>query len=442
MKKFLSLLVLVLVLFLVGCNINADVSKNGVDESKPLDSGEHSSGKIEEGPVDGDDIYAMDPSISSEAIYPGGLIDRTDGYSMSGTDSNIQLKAGQLTASATKDNVKYDFWKSLLTSNQEGEGIFQGYNVDFAFKTANRIALTFPKGTYAKVKLYNDDNTVFVGITDANGVCYVFGKEAKESYKITVEYLDKNNSLVTFDDEVTGDKEYDLEALDASRELIEIMFVIDATGSMGDEMRYLQAEITDVILKVKEANNNVRILLSVMVYRDQGDEYVTRYSDFTEDVNSQIEFLSKQKASGGGDFEEAVQTALTEACEKQWTSGNSTKILVHVADAPAHDQDVDKWNAAALKLAEMGVRVLTVASSGISKKTEYFFRCQSLITNGVYVHLTNDSGIGGDHIEATTEEKEEVELLNECLIRLINGFHTGDFGTAVNWRQSQTAPQS
>ena len=58
MKKFLSLLVLVLVLFLVGCNINADVSKNGVDESKPLDSGEHSSGKIEEGPVDGDDIYA------------------------------------------------------------------------------------------------------------------------------------------------------------------------------------------------------------------------------------------------------------------------------------------------------------------------------------------------------------------------------------------------
>ena len=90
----------------------------------------------------------------------------------------------------------------------------------------------------------------------------------------------------------------------------------------------------------------------------------------------------------------------------------------------------------------MGVRILTVASSGISKKTEYFFRCQSLITNGVYVHLTNDSGIGGDHIEATTEEKEEVELLNDCLVRLINGFHTGDFGTAVNWRQSQTAPQS
>ena len=351
-----------------------------------------------------------------------------------------RIRAGQLTASATMDNEKYDFWKGLVTSNQEGQGIFQSFNNDFAFKTANRIALSFPKGTIAKVSLLNGDDVEFTGVSDANGICYVFAKEERNSYKLKIEYLDKDGNLITFEDEVSDDKEYNLEVTEVKSNLIEIMFIIDATGSMGDEIRYLQAEITDVIRKVKEANNNVSILLSIMMYRDQKDEYLTLYNDFTEDINAQLEFLNKQSAQGGGDFPEAVEIAFARAVEKQWTSGTSTKIVVHVADAPAHDEDVEVWANTVDKFATMGVRILTVASSGIDKKTEYFFRCQSILTNGAYVHLTNDSGIGGNHIEATVEDKEEVELLNDCLVRLINGFHTGDFGEAINWRQSQSTP--
>ena len=433
MKKFLSLLVIILVLFLYGC---ASIAKDGLDSS-PKESGSYSR-----------DEYAPSGERYGYEVSDGGYMpDMPTGESDvlpkdEATNNETQLRAGQLTASVTMDNEKYEFWKSLLVPDQEGKALFQNYNKDYAFKTGNRIKLSFKKGTVATVKLLNSDNTEFVGTTDANGVCYVFAKEDKNSYNITVSYLDKDNNLVSFDDEVTGDKEYDLETLESTRDLIEIMFVIDATGSMGDEMNYLKVEITDVIRRVKEMNDNVRILLSVMVYRDKGDEYVTRYNDFTEDVESQISFLSKQYASGGGDFEEAVETALLEASQKQWTNSNSTKILVHVADAPAHDKDVEAWNAVTLALAAKGIRVLTVASSGIDKKTEYFFRAQSILTNGAYSYLTNDSGIGGSHIDATTEEKEEVELLNDLLVRVINGFHTGDYGTPVNWRQSQSGPQS
>ena len=436
MKKYLSLLVFIFVLLLIGCSSN--VKKDAVNSSDY-------DGSYSEEAIPGEymtDSYMYDKGSFVPRDGYSGAVESEEKDDVPDATNEVTLKAGQLTASATFDNDKYDFWKSLLTSTQEGDAIFKAYNDTFAFKTANRIKLSFAKGTYAKVTLLDGDNNEFVGITDASGVCYVFANQEKELYKLLVEYIDKDGNLVSFNDEVTGDKEYDLETLESKRELIEIMFVIDATGSMGDEMRYLQAEITDVIKKVKAMNDNVRVLLSVMVYRDKGDDYITRYNDFTEDVSAQIAFLNKQSASGGGDFEEAVQTALLEASAKQWTSGNSTKILVHVADAPAHDKDVESWNATTKKLAAMGIHVLTVASSGIDKKTEYFFRAQSILTNGVYVHLTNDSGIGGGHIDATTEEKEEVELLNDCLVRLINGFHTGDFGTAVNWRQSQTSPLS
>ena len=93
-------------------------------------------------------------------------------------------------------------------------------------------------------------------------------------------------------------------------------------------------------------------------------------------------------------FPEAVDVAMEEAVAKQWSVNAKTKILVHVADAPSHDRDVNSWNNSSLRFAEMGVRVITVASSGIDKKTEYLFRSQSILTNGIYVYLTNDSGIG------------------------------------------------
>jgi hypothetical protein len=41
-----------------------------------------------------------------------------------------------------------------------------------------------------------------------------------------------------------------------------------------------------------------------------------------------------------------------------------------------------------------------------------------MLTNGTYVFITNDSGIGNEHLEPSVGEYE-VELLNELLVRLI-----------------------
>ena len=212
------------------------------------------------------------------------------------------------------------------------------------------------------------------------------------------------------------------------------MFVIDATGSMMDEMNYLKAEIDNVISSVKEKYSDANISLAIMVYRDEGDEYVTKYSDFTTDIEAQRKFLKKQKADGGGDIPEAVEVALNEAINKKW-SEKSTKLLFHVADAPSHDEGVFKWNLAALKAAEKGIKIISIASSGIDKKTEYFFRSQSLLTAGQYVYLTDDSGIGGAHLDASTSEKLVVEYLNACMSRLISGYYSGVFEEPVPFDQ-------
>lgn len=344
------------------------------------------------------------------------------------------IPSGQLTCSALDDNKYYDYWKSLSSSTQEGEGIFQSYKNDFAFNTFNRLHLNIVNGNNIKVRL-NEENATYFHVDNLNEV-NLFLNEVKEEYEVEISYLDQNNEEQKAIKTVKDNDVIDLENNKDITNNIEIMFVIDATGSMGDEINYIKAEIDDVISKVKENNEEINLTLAIMMYRDLEDDYVTKYSDFSKDIAKQQEFLKEQFANGGGDFEEAVDVALEEAMSKQW-SKNSTKLLFHVADAPSHDQDVAKWNKSALKAAEMGIKIITVASSGINKKTEYFFRSQSLLTSGQYVFLTNDSGIGGSHLEATVQEKLVVEYLNDCLIRLINGYYSGEFSDPIPYNQNQ-----
>ena len=356
-----------------------------------------------------------------------------------GDEEEQVMKPGQLTACAYNDNDHFSFWQSLLTSTQEGPGLFENFYENFAFKTANRIKIKVPTNMDVTVHLVDDQNNIiFTSIPDATGIAYLYSKTKQESYNICLEYKKLGESEVTKQYEVvTEDTEFILEATSEKSDTIQLMFVIDTTGSMGDEIRYLTAEVIDIIDKVKLSFPTASLELAIMLYRDLNDEYVTNYSDFTTDIASQQKFLSKQRASGGGDFEEAVDVAMEEAAEKQWSSNAKTKILVHVADAPSHNNDVNSWNNSSLKFAEMGVRVITVASSGIDKKTEYLFRSQSILTNGMYVYLTNDSGIGNDHLEATVEERPTVDYLNACLVRIIKGYHTGLFEEAIYYLQQQ-----
>ena len=85
-----------------------------------------------------------------------------------------------------------------------------------------------------------------------------------------------------------------------------------------------------------------------MLYKDLDDNYITLYSKFTTDVDFQSDFLSDMLAYGGGDFEEAVDIAMLEASTKAWSGTNSTKVVVHIADAPCHDSDIVKWNHAVI----------------------------------------------------------------------------------------------
>ncbi len=420
MKKFFSVLFIgIISLCLIGCGM----------KDSALPSGDYDSTGKEGGYFDDTATRELTPTSDGK-----DLNDSSDFIMPKIFRGTLKRTSGMLTASLVDDNEKYDFWTKLISASNDQQQTnestsFNQYYSKYSFKTLDRIKLEI-KGVNSATITLTDDGEYFSSTTDGNGMVYLFPNMLRASYNVKVTYPTndgmnvkefnvKNNDVISIDDAVTKE------------DRIELMFVVDTTGSMGDELEFLKLEMDDVISKVQKNNPNSSISVALLFYRDFGDQYVTKYFDFTSDIEQQKLNIKLQNANGGGDFEEAVHKALAEAVSKNWSTTPSTKLLVHIADAPSHDSDVSAWNAAIVKLASMGVKVITVASSGIDKKTEYFFRSQSLLTGGKYIYLTNDSGIGNGHIEATTEEKPVVEYLNALLVRVINGYHTGDFGKAV-----------
>ncbi|MBP5342731.1 VWA domain-containing protein [bacterium] len=428
----------VLILFVVSLSIIASVS---IKDSGTGMTEDHSSTPAStfEKVISGYDI--KDGGLSLFDYISESTSSRSDDDYIGDKDSSNSTiyTPSQLTSSCVDDNIEYDYFKSLLTyTSDQKEGKFKIFYDEFSFKTLNRIKITVPNDTQVKISLLKNNNPTFTGVSNKNGVCYIFSETNETEYNIRLEYKTVLGETKTLLDTITGDKDYTDIINESNNEkfsdLIELMVVIDTTGSMGDEIKYLQTELLDVIDRIKKDNPNTRFKLSVIAYKDKGDEYITKTFNFSENLNDANTFLSKLSASGGGDFEEAVEIALDEATKSNWSSESSTKILLFVADAPSHDKDVDDWNRSALKLSEKGVRIITVASSGIDTKTEYFFRSQSILTGGIYGFLTDDSGIGGSHLIASTEEPKTVEYLNDMLVRLINGYHTGIFTEAVPYR--------
>lgn len=207
---------------------------------------------------------------------------------------------------------------------------------------------------------------------------------------------------------------------------VDIVWTVDATGSMGDELEYLKTELLDVIGKVKAANPDLGVRMGSVFYRDKGDDYIVKSSALNHDIAKTVDYIRKQSAGGGGDYPEAVHSALEEAIFRQpWSREAIARICFLVLDASPHQEPevLESLQKSIREAAKQGIRIVPVSASGIQKDTEFLMKFFGLATNGSYVFLTDHSGIGGKHLEPTTDEYK-VELLNDLLVRLITEYTT------------------
>lgn len=341
--------------------------------------------------------------------------------------TDTRQSAGQLTAGVISDHNDWDTWKDVVykkhASHAEHWGFFPTRR--YLIQLVNQQRIPLPNYT---VRLQDKNgSTLWEARTDNTGRAELWyqlyqkesGKDGELSVAVT--YNGFSQTLEQPKPYEKGINQMVLNVACQTSKKVDIAWVVDATGSMGDEIAYLQAELSDVINRSKSSQPDVEFTQAAVFYRDASDDYVTREHDFTDDLYEVQKFINQQQANGGGDFPEAVEDALKVAVEKlTWHDDAMTKLLFLVLDAPPHYSKQRQQNLQVLiaAAAKKGIRVIPVASSGIDKSTEYFLRAIALATNGHYTFLTNHSGIGNAHIEPTASVYR-VELLNDLLVRLI-----------------------
>lgn len=364
---------------------------------------------------------------------------------------NEQSQAGRVTAGEWRDLDNWLFWSGLMTENivdsSETNEEYYPYEIEsygyycsyWGFYTNNRVAVRLTDASGAPQKdvpvqlvrlngenpivLYEartdnkGETNLWLGLTqeqksvDATTLALVVnGAQQPEAVRIT--HFGEEPVWNAFTASVAGAVNMD------------IAFIVDATGSMTDEIDFLKADLTNIISTVQSRHADANIRTAAVFYRDEGDDYLTRESDFSANLSTTTAFIELQTADGGGDYPEAVHSALQAGIQKlSWHENNCIRLAFMLLDAPPHknDQVIASLQQSIPQYSKAGIRIIPVAASGIDKTTEFFLRFTAIATDGTYVFLTNDSGVGGDHIKATVGEYK-VELLNELIVRLIEEY--------------------
>lgn len=354
-----------------------------------------------------------------------------DDYSMHSKESKdgqggIQPQGGLVTAGEWNDLDNWAFYQKTLMKEP-----FKGFPDDWQMYTNHRIAVAITAknkpAANATVTLFRNDTPIWTTKTDNLGRAelWVGAFQKEKELNPTLLRLKVNEqwvSTATISETQVNRIALD-ETLPSPTNLVQIAFMVDATGSMGDELEFLKMDLKKVINEVQKTNTQLKISTATVFYRDEGDEYVVKHSPFTEDINQTTEFISQQRADGGGDFPEAVDKALVQLNQLQWQPEARTRIAFLVLDAPPHNKPavINSIQYSVKTAAASGIKLIPVVASGIDKTTEFLMRFIAMYTNGTYVFITDHSGIGNKHLEPSVGEYQ-VEKLSDLMVRLIKKY--------------------
>ena len=378
-----------------------------------------------------------------DTMAPGGAEgERGDSEMMgpegdeSGSENNGNSLAGVVTAGEWNDLENWGFWNNLMGGQNEGK--FYEYLNYWSLYTGDRFAVTVVDDAGnpvcgAKVELFVDesDKAEWTAISDNKGSAELWFNihssidiDIERTFTAAVNGVKSDGQLMPTYSSADSVRMNTLVTKPVSTlKSADVAFIVDATGSMYDEIDFLKDDLLNIIQRAS-SGSSIALRTGTLFYRDEGDDYVTRIEDFNKDPEKTLKFIEKQKAQGGGDYPEAVHTALGKALqEMSWEEGNYARLAFLLLDAPPHHQQdvINSLQKSIKAYAASGIKIIPIAASGVDKNTEFILRLMAIFTDGTYTFITNHSGVGGDHIIPTVGEYQ-VEQLNDLIVRLIKEY--------------------
>jgi hypothetical protein len=372
---------------------------------------EPSIGAMEEAPLA---MPLGDMSMGEETAYAET---ETKGWE---TQQNPNLRAGSVDDNAAWDDyllyrLRFAEWgipvhnvdvserHLIVVTNDQGQPVL-GAKLTIVDETSRQVATL---RTHA-----NGEALFFPLASDANGA---------QQYLIQVE---KGSDQVSYHlDRDQREHAVVLSAQSSTQPVrLDVHFLIDATGSMSDEIQQLKDNMIRISEQIHALPTQPNVRFGMTIYRDRGDLFISRTFDFTTDIEQFTSELANVTAEGGGDYAESLNEGFHNAIYlPEWRVEETVSLIFLVADAPPHldyDNDYD-YADDVFEATERGIKVFPLASSGLDDQGEFIFRQLGQISGGKFLFLTY--GADGAPGDETTHHVDDYSVLSldELIVQMV-----------------------
>ena len=407
-------------------SISEDYSETEVLKSKKEDSMEEPSVPADKGLrsvdislLDGEELTFIEEDRSSGEVSPASVPMRA----AAAPPSTSGLKAGY-----SDDNRQFNYFVNFL---EEFKAV-PHLDIDISERIIINIKDTDGLGIpNAIVSIKSGGRTLTTGTTLANGSFRFFPSLFSSDLKNFEVLAEDFSSGKKTGDQFSRDgrREIDL-TINTKRELeeqtpLDILFILDTTGSMGEEIQRLKATIQLIHLNLSSLSTKPHLRFGLVLYKDDGDEeYRTQIVPLTDDLNEFQQELNVVEAYGGGDTPEDLQAALEDSMKEIKWNKDGIRLAFIITDAPPHldyGQEYD-YAQASLEAKERGIKIHSVGTGGLPLDGEYILRQISQFTSGRYIFLTygeQDESEGGSagSVSHHTGANFQTDKLEAIIIR-------------------------
>lgn len=405
-----------------------DGSSASSDETSSSVGSERAAEPLPASPAIEKEVASSDASepltLEEAADAPAGDAALDDDEAFRSGEAALEQQTTPLTAGEVDDNANWDDYL-LYLRNYQGEA---GLSIDTSVR--HRISVTDEQGQPlpgVAVEILDGGQVVTTLRTHSDGTLWFFPNTVGmggRDFEMRLRDLTGVDLVVSAE---LPQREWTLVAEDGAQPdeiYLDVLFLIDATGSMADEIAQLTDNIGSIAAQIQALPSNPNVRFSLVAYRDEGEEYLTRVTDFTPEINQFSAALATIEAVGGGDYPEDLNAGLDSALHDiEWRTQETVSLMFLVGDAPPHlDYGQDYQYDAALKDANrLGIKIYPIASSGLDELGEYVYRQLAQVTGGRFIFLTYGSSGAGSTGEETDLNVDDytVSALDDLVVKIV-----------------------
>ena len=341
--------------------------------------------------------------------------------------SRTESRTASIEAGKVDDNEQ---WEEYLQYRSEYIGPLV-HNLDvterYIISVTNAAGHPVPN---AAVHVSFDGISLFEGLTYANGQALFFPKIVKESSDAQVfSVLVEKNGIgqsVEFNraEDLNWAIQLELEDQPLAQVPLDVLFLLDATGSMADEINQIKSTLLSISHRISDLPSQPDLRFGMVTYRDRGDAFITRTYPFEQNIMEFVASIQGVVADGGGDEPESLNEALHVAVNQMdWRLGETIRLVFLIADAPPHldyQEDYD-YAEEMVRASQRGIKIFPIASSGLNTQGEYILRQIAVHTMGRFIFILYGGSTSHDVGEYTVENLDDlvVNLVEEELAHLL-----------------------